>query len=646
MIAKQNVAYGRWLLLPAAAGTLLFTGRESWLLAFATALILIWLTLNLARRTDAPGNRERISVVDMFMALFWLWLFASICWSRAPAESAFQVWPAVLFIAVCWAYLLESDATTLWRYVGLIGVALAVILASLSCFQHFLLGHEARSIFVTRNSHAAFLDLVLLTTFTYSVQSAADDRAPTWRRRAMYGLLLLFSFALVLTTSRGATLALLLALAVAGIVLGLYKLARHAVWPAMFVLTGFALAQVPLNANTASLAQRLSSSETGDRLIIWTNAWRMLVETPWAGVGVGIYPLAWPPYKSPADPSSGFFVHNDYLQLWIDAGIVGLILFIAIGICLFLDVWRTVRSPSHDGAARIEIVGLASALLALAAHSFVDFNFHVPAIMLAAGLVLGRLRQLVGGAALRLDIGAFAAARRRAIVAGTGALALAVLYLFTYGTSDVLAKAAVSYARRGDLDDADRTFRQATLLGAANDRVLTSYADFIRQVLRQIPATEAVERKRMFDHSLHLLDRVEHLNPLRWDAAVIRAKLFQDNSALAGPDWLAASTQAYRHALALNPWFYDARADLAALLIKSGDPQAATRELAAGLDFAYAKTPAVLRYYAFTAAVQEQWGTREQTEKTKQMSIALGNTLLKLNGKNQCPLPARLWNTC
>lgn len=646
MFAKPNNTYGRWLLPPAAAGTLLFTGRESWLLAFVSALMLGWLALNLARTTTPARRRERIAVVDVLMVVFWLWLFASIFWSRAPAESAFQVWPTVLFIAVCWAYMSEPDSTTLWRHICRIGAVLAVILTILSCFQYFVLGEQASSVFVTRNSHAAFMNLVLLTTVTYAIQCIAERRAPVARRRGLYALLLLFSFAVAVTISRGASLALLLALAVLWVVLARHKLARHAVWPTLLVLTGFALAQLPLNMDVASLSRRTSLLESGDRLIIWTNAWRMLGDAPWAGIGIGVYPLAWPPYKSPADPSSGFFVHNDYLQLWIDAGLVGLILFLAIGICLSIDVWRALRMNKYPATARVEIAGLASALIAVAAHSFVDFNFHVPAIMLATGLVLARLRQLIDGAALDLGGVVPATARPITIAAGKGALVLSVLYLLTYGISDVLAKTAVYYARQGEIEDADRSFRRATLLGAVNDRVQTSYADFLRQVLRQIPATDAVEREEIFNRSQRLLDRVGRLNPLRWDAAVIRAKLYQDNVDLVGGDGLAASTQAYRHALTLNPWFYEARVDLATLLMKSGDPRVATRELTAGLDFAYAKTPAVLRYYAFTAAAQEQWDTPEHTEKTKQMITVLGDTLLRLDGKNECPLPARLWNTC
>src|SRR5581483_2192840 len=63
-----------------------------------------------------------------------------------------------------------------------------------------------------------------------------------------------------------------------------------------------------------------------ERFLIWRGSWEMLMAKPWWGIGLGSYYLAWPPYRDPADQTLGFFVHNDYLQIWIEAGLPALLL--------------------------------------------------------------------------------------------------------------------------------------------------------------------------------------------------------------------------------------------------------------------------------------------------------------------------------
>jgi hypothetical protein len=107
----------------------------------------------------------------------------------------------------------------------------------------------------------------------------------------------------------------------------------------VIVLTSYLLANILQNgevgARLGTLA-KLGSADDG-RFLIWERAWQMLMDAPWWGIGLGTYWLHWPPYRNPLDSSGGFYVHNDYLQIWIETGLPGLLLLLAV---YPLNAWR------------------------------------------------------------------------------------------------------------------------------------------------------------------------------------------------------------------------------------------------------------------------------------------------------------------
>jgi hypothetical protein len=79
--------------------------------------------------------------------------------------------------------------------------------------------------------------------------------------------------------------------------------------------------------------------------------------------------------------------HNDYLNLLADWGTVGGVVVLA-GLAAFgaglIKTWKYVRPPENDfsrglGNRAAFFLGAFAGLLALAVHSLVDFNLHIPA---------------------------------------------------------------------------------------------------------------------------------------------------------------------------------------------------------------------------------------------------------------------------
>ena len=73
----------------------------------------------------------------------------------------------------------------------------------------------------------------------------------------------------------------------------------------------------------------------------------MLMDAPWLGIGLGTYWLYWPTYRHPDDTSGGFYVHNDYLQIWIETGLPGFLLLLAVYVAVFIMFVRLVRHPGR-----------------------------------------------------------------------------------------------------------------------------------------------------------------------------------------------------------------------------------------------------------------------------------------------------------
>ena len=133
----------------------------------------------------------------------------------------------------------------------------------------------------------------------------------------------------------------------------------------------------------------------GTRLNLWSAAARMWADHPWFGVGPAHYDYRFRQYRPAAIQSRPDRAHNDYLNLLADWGVVGGgIVFAGIGIFVYWlkKTWPHVRREENDfGSAQSNrfafFLGAVCGLAALAVHSAMDFNLHIPANALT-GLIL------------------------------------------------------------------------------------------------------------------------------------------------------------------------------------------------------------------------------------------------------------------
>jgi O-antigen ligase len=124
-----------------------------------------------------------------------------------------------------------------------------------------------------------------------------------------------------------------------------------------------------------------------DRLQAPRLALQAVADRPLFGHGGGTFVTAFPPYKEAGMPWYWVDAHNDYVQVAVDTGVLGLTLWLLPG---GLTAWRALRlmSDRHSATSRGLAVAAWMALCCMALHSMVDFNLHIPANALTLCVLL------------------------------------------------------------------------------------------------------------------------------------------------------------------------------------------------------------------------------------------------------------------
>ncbi len=127
------------------------------------------------------------------------------------------------------------------------------------------------------------------------------------------------------------------------------------------------------------------------RLQAWQDTWQMIQDAPVLGHGPGSYRWLYSPYQSWSGDRWLRYAHNEYLHLWAEYGVVGLLL---LGAFILFVLVRSVRlffKAEYSREAGV-MAGFLGALMAALGHGIFDFNFHVFSLM--------HLLVLMGGVAM------------------------------------------------------------------------------------------------------------------------------------------------------------------------------------------------------------------------------------------------------
>ena len=119
-----------------------------------------------------------------------------------------------------------------------------------------------------------------------------------------------------------------------------------------------------------------------------TAVWRdsvPAVEDFWlTGSGLSSFRYVGAAYRSFGGQIFYSWAHNDYLQLAIELGLPGVLLFVWIALVVIRGTRRVREDLAGDTALLHLHSGFVAAVVAIALHSFTDFSLHIPANLAAA----------------------------------------------------------------------------------------------------------------------------------------------------------------------------------------------------------------------------------------------------------------------
>ena len=154
-----------FFLLLAFAIAPLFQGVETDVLALVYVfLLVVFIKVFLMSYTDfrIPYNSLVLSI-----CLFYLWMALSISWSPEPAISLYMfVWLSIF--PLCF-FIYSLKKTDDWSYLpgGILCVTLIITLIGIG--QSLFSDEAPTSLFATRNTYAAMINLIALPTTTYFI---------------------------------------------------------------------------------------------------------------------------------------------------------------------------------------------------------------------------------------------------------------------------------------------------------------------------------------------------------------------------------------------------------------------------------------------------------------------------------------------
>jgi O-antigen ligase len=381
--------FGICLLL--AFGVLAFGAVEEWAQAVLEIgfclLFLLWALRALQKKWD----QMFISPLLLPMCAFALVVVAQLALHRtfSPYQTRVEL---QLVVAYTLALFLISQAyqrTSHWRNFLWFLMSLGFFVSIFGILQHLTFNGKlywARTMrfggypfgpYVNRNHFAGFAELIIPIALVPLVLGRV--------RRERLALVGLFAavpiIALLLSASRGGIVSFAVEIAVLIALLLLRRIRGQN----LLVVGALVLAVVMAASwiGVRQVVERFSGTRTADitsskRASMRRDTWRIFLDHPVLGTGLGTLPMVFPPYDSLFDDKIVNHSHNDYLEILADSGILGGICCAWFLMVLFTEGLKGLAAQGNSLGGTLNLCGLMGCSGFLI-HSLVDFNLHIPA---------------------------------------------------------------------------------------------------------------------------------------------------------------------------------------------------------------------------------------------------------------------------
>lgn len=256
-------------------------------------------------------------------------------------------------------------------------------------------GANASGGFVNRNHLAGFLEIALAVGIGLMIAELEDAVPRSWRRLVrdlaqvvlsrkapLRIFLIVMVVALVMTRSRMGNTAFFSSLVIAGAVALI--LSRHATRSTVILIASLMVIDVFVVGawfgveKTVQRIEQTTVQDVEERMDPSVYALDIARDFPVFGSGPGTFYTMFTRYRGEDILPFFDFVHNDYVQMLTDTGLIGVLLVGSLPL-MALVAAVLAQSRRHDPLARGMGFAAVMGITALGIHSSVDFNLQIPA---------------------------------------------------------------------------------------------------------------------------------------------------------------------------------------------------------------------------------------------------------------------------
>lgn len=321
-----------WIATVTAIAALIFS------IAIAQAAVLIAILLWVFGMIREPALRPRSSAQLWAYAAFMAARTLAIATSIDPGTSidAFRTEiPFHLFFFVVYSSFDSTRQDRMLLFIRLL--ILAAVVATLVGFLRFAMGTDERLTSTT----AGYYSLGMFLASVFAVAFAMGRRKDVFPNRGVWiAVCVLLLIGLLFTFNR---MHWLIA-GLAALIIGISRERR--ILGVLAGLTAIALLTVaPLQQRFLQLLD--AGGNMSGRDVLWRGAWMIGGEHPFTGFGLRTFPEIFPLFDKMPDKGVGSW-HNDYLQVYMDSGLIALIPLLIVVILTGVLVYRALkRWPVH-----------------------------------------------------------------------------------------------------------------------------------------------------------------------------------------------------------------------------------------------------------------------------------------------------------
>ncbi len=571
--------------------------------------------------------------ISLLVVLFTFWCFLTVFWSDVPAISLLRAITISASVVGLYSYFLITNNTLSWEKIWWSVIAAGIILFIYSCIEVYLGINPPNSLFFNKNTHASYLNLIILPTSAYFLLS------PKGNTRLFLGIALFaLEFSHALPGSRGATAGQIIGLIMIFFA-GRQHLTRKVVNQYLAIYLTAIISATLLTSNLLRFFEyKIEEADLGRREI-WEGAINLLKDTPWYGGGIGTFWLTYPAYRQINDPSAGLNAHNDYLQYLIETGVPGLAFLLMIMLAILYYWWIYIQNKEIEVSRKIEASGLIAGITAIGFHSFFSFNLGVFCVLYLIGLLLGRFLEIskYTKPAVFLDLIPI----RKSIFGLTiGAIFIVYTVYFSIIStfSHLYVKGEQAYLE-GKITEADTLVSSAMSIYPYDDRPYLFYVQTFLSILEK--DTELTDQKKqlLYDKSLEYLNKARQINPHREAADYLQASLYEQMPLLSSGHWKLKATRYYQKCLETNPRFLPASRDLASLYLSRGETEKAADVVFKAIRYWHMSNQTTLDFYNFAEKILARESNQEHIELLAEKKAALVEHLMEKKKSYEKPDP-------